>query len=308
LPNELVKYEPELNTIPLRKFTPIEMNLFFSIVSRMRDKENQVVRFSFEQLKELSAYKQTAGKAFVSDLERTYDHLMDLKFGRRSKSGLSIERFVMFTDFEINGDVEHPYVDIRIHSKALPLLNNLESWVRYSLAEFRTLSSSYAKTAYRLMKQYRTQGWAEFSKEDFFELLDIPHSYQKNLGEVDRRVLKPIKEELTPLFRGLSIRKKYGKGRGNPVVGYKFTWKPEANDEDHFSKGYEADIRKKLYNIKHNNSLSNEEKWRAMDRVLNLPLGSNEAKEKNLKTDPKETSLKGLNKSDLLNSLNEAFN
>lgn len=27
--NELVKYEPELNTIPLRKFTPVEMNLFF---------------------------------------------------------------------------------------------------------------------------------------------------------------------------------------------------------------------------------------------------------------------------------------
>ncbi|NRO05196.1 hypothetical protein IMAU30005_02081 [Lactobacillus helveticus] len=27
--NELIKYDPELNTIPLRKFTPIEMNLFF---------------------------------------------------------------------------------------------------------------------------------------------------------------------------------------------------------------------------------------------------------------------------------------
>ncbi|HFD1690426.1 TPA: RepB family plasmid replication initiator protein, partial [Enterococcus faecium] len=49
--NEIVKYEPELNTIPLRKFTPIEMNLFFSIVSRMRDKGNQKIRFYFSQLK-----------------------------------------------------------------------------------------------------------------------------------------------------------------------------------------------------------------------------------------------------------------
>ena len=47
--NELIKYDPELNTIPLRKFTPIEMNLFFSIISRMRDKGDQTVRFSFEQ-------------------------------------------------------------------------------------------------------------------------------------------------------------------------------------------------------------------------------------------------------------------
>jgi len=32
------------------------MNLFFSIVSRMRDKGDETVRFSFDQLKELSAY------------------------------------------------------------------------------------------------------------------------------------------------------------------------------------------------------------------------------------------------------------
>ena len=31
--NEIIKYDPELNTIPLRKFTPVEMNLFFSIIS-----------------------------------------------------------------------------------------------------------------------------------------------------------------------------------------------------------------------------------------------------------------------------------
>nr|WP_316377035.1 hypothetical protein [Enterococcus faecium] len=29
--NEIVKYHHELNTIPLRKFTSVEMNLFFSI-------------------------------------------------------------------------------------------------------------------------------------------------------------------------------------------------------------------------------------------------------------------------------------
>ncbi|MGA3513634.1 RepB family plasmid replication initiator protein, partial [Lactiplantibacillus plantarum] len=52
--NELVKYQPELNTIHLRKFSPGEMNLFFSIVSRIRDKGDQTVRFRFDQLKELN--------------------------------------------------------------------------------------------------------------------------------------------------------------------------------------------------------------------------------------------------------------
>lgn len=48
LSNEIVKYDPELNTIPLRKFTSVEMNLFFSIVSRMRDKGDQTVRLRFD--------------------------------------------------------------------------------------------------------------------------------------------------------------------------------------------------------------------------------------------------------------------
>ena len=76
--NEIVKYHHELNTIPLRKFSVVEMNLFFSIVSRMRDKGDKRVRFSFEELKELSNYKPTANARFVKDLEKTCDKLMDL--------------------------------------------------------------------------------------------------------------------------------------------------------------------------------------------------------------------------------------
>lgn len=274
LSNELVKYQPELNTIPLRKFSPVEMNLFFSIVSRMRDKGDQTVRFSFDQLKELSNYKPTANRRFINDIKRTYDHLMDLRFGSQSKSGLSFERFVMFTKFKINGDVDEPYVDVEIYKDALPLLNNLESWVRYALIEFRDLKSSYAKTMFRLLKGYRTTGYAYFSKADFDELLDIPKTYRQ--GDINKKVIKPIKEELTPLFRGLTVRKKYGKGRGKPVIGYSFTWKPEKKDANDFSQGQFQDERQKLFNIQHNGELTEQEKWRAIDKVKGLTLGSTE--------------------------------
>ena len=183
--NEIVKHHSELNTIPLRSFTAVEMNLFFSIVSRMRDKNNQVVRFTFPQLKELSNYKATANKNFLNDLRSTYTKLIRLNFGRTSKSGLRFEAFVMFTDFDINGDAEEPYVDIKLHEKALPLLNELDSWVRYSLQQFNQLQSSYSKTMFRLLKQFRTTGYAYFTKEDLHELLDIPKSY--NQGTIDQR-------------------------------------------------------------------------------------------------------------------------
>ncbi|XIP42106.1 RepB family plasmid replication initiator protein (plasmid) [Enterococcus faecium] len=234
--NEIVKYHHELNTIPLRKFTPVEMNLFFSIVSRMREKGDKTVRFTFDQLKDLSNYKATANVRFVEDLKATYEKILSLRFGRRSESGLSYDMFVMFTEFKINGDVENPYVDIRIYEKALPLLNNLDEWVRYSLQQFNELQSGYAKTMFRLLKQYRTKGFVYFSKEDFHELLDIPKSYWNNQANVDNRVIKPIRQELTAIFKGLSIKKKYGKGRGKPVIGYQFTFKPEIKKADDFNK------------------------------------------------------------------------
>lgn len=274
LSNEIVKYDPELNTIPLRKFTPVEMNLFFSIVSRMRDKGDETVRFSFDQLKELSAYKPTANNRFIDDIESTYQKILGLRFGRRSKDGLHREFFVMFTEFEINGHADDPYVDIKIYPKAIKLLNELESWVRYALSEFRDLKSSYAKTMFRLLKQFRTTGYAYFSVADFNELLDVPKSYKSS--NINQSVLKPIKEELTPLFRGLTVRKKYGKGRGKPVIGYSFTWKPEKKDANDFSQGQFQDERQKLFNIQHNSELTEQEKWRATDKVKGLPLGSTE--------------------------------
>lgn len=232
--NELVKYHSELNTIPLRNFTPVEMNLFFSIVSRMREKGIQTVRFSFSQLKDLSNYKATANARFIDDLQDTYEKILALRFGSRSENGLNRKMFVMFTKFEIIGDTDEPYVDIQLFEEALPLLNNLDSWTRYSLQQFNELQSSYAKTMFRLLKQFRTKGFAYFSKKELYELLDIPKYYKQ--GNVDQTVLKPIRQELTAIFKGLRIKKKYGQGRGKPVIGYQFTFKPEIKDADDFNK------------------------------------------------------------------------
>jgi len=305
--NELVKHHAELNTIPLRQFTPVEMNLFFSIISRMRDKGNQTVRFSFAQLKELSNYTATANKSFLHDLKKTYTKLLRLNFGKTSKSGLSFEAFVMFTDFKIDGDSDNPYVDIKIHEKALPLLNELDSWVRYSLQQFNELQSSYSKTMFRLLKQFRTTGFAYFSKEVLFELLDIPDSYKQGNGMLEKRVFTPIRTELTPLFTGLTIKKKYGKGRGKPVIGYQFTFKAERKNADDFSKGQHEDTRKKLFNVEHNASLSEQEKNLAKDKIMHLKSGSHEKDlEKQTEKEQKELEREQL-KAEILADLRNGF-
>ena len=317
--NEIVKYHHELNTIPLRKFTPVEMNLFFSIISRMREKGDKTVRFTFEQLKDLSNYKATANTRFVDDLKSTYEKLLQLRFGRTSKTGLSVEMFVLFTEFKINGDIKEPYVDIRIYEKALPLLNNLDEWVRYSLQQFSELQSSYSKTMFRLLKQWRTVGKVYFEKEDLHELLGIPKSYKQ--GDIDRAVFSPIKQELTPIFKGLSITKHHAKKRGRPVVGYTFTFKPEINKADDFNKHAPTKLeqakalelakqQEEVDNKAKNKPYSLDDQIEAAKRKLELlqqvkELESGKNKET---TKPEESFLSDEDKSNLLGGLSTMFN
>ncbi len=158
---------------------------------------------------------------------------------------------------------------------------------------------------FRLLKQFRTTGYAYFSKEDFNELLDIPKSYRET--HINERVLKPIKEELTPLFRGLTIKKKYGKGRGKPVIGYQFSFKAEAKNADDFSKSSQEEQRKKLFNIEHNSELNQEEKWRAKDRALGLKIGTHESDFKAQQEKKEQELLSEIQKKGLLEDLQKGF-
>lgn len=314
--NEIVKYHHELNTIPLRNFTPVEMNLFFSIVSRMREKGDKTVRFTFEQLKDLSNYKATANNRFINDLEMTYDKLMDLRFGRRSADGLNIDRFIMFSEFKIRGTAKEPYVDIQVYEKALPLLNNLDEWVRYSLQQFNELQSSYSKTMFRLLKQYRTKGLAYFSKEDFHELLDIPKSYRES--DINKKVMNPIKQELTAIFKGLSIKKKYGKSRGKPVIGYQFTFKPEIKKANDFNKhaptkeeqNHALAQASEQANYKETPSSLNDrikQKERELELLRQIEELQNEQLERTKETEEEQSVLSSTEKKNLLSDLDNLF-
>lgn len=308
--NELVKYGPELDTIPLRNFSPSEMNLFFSIVSRMRQQGTQQVVFPFSKLKELSQYKPTANERFIDDISKTYEHLLQLHFGSRSKDGLTREMFVMFTDFEIHGESEEPYVLVSIHKKAVPLINDLDKWVRYSLAEFSNLNSGYSKTAYRWCKHFRTTGLVKFTVDELFEYFDIPVSYRKRVSNLEARVLRPIREELSPLFPGFKITKHYSKKRGHKLESVAFTFKREQSIHSEWKKAEYWERQSKVNALKANDQLSEEEKDRQMDRIDGLPIGTTHADRKKKadaekKKKPETPAKSEKANSDLADRLNE---
>jgi len=218
---ELTVYKNELNTVPFKNFTGVEMDLFFSICSKMRNQGINKIRYTFDELKEISKYKATANARFVKDLDRTYTKLLQLNY--RVGDERDFIRFVLFNQFEVSS--KNSYVDISVNPNLEYILNELTgNFTKFELGEFTDLRSVYSKTAFRLLKQFRQTGYWKIKIEDFREVLDIPKSYPMN--KIDTKVLIPIERELTPIFKNLKISKIKAK-KGNRIEYLEFKFKAE---------------------------------------------------------------------------------
>ena len=221
--NNLVVYKNDMNTVPLRDFNSKEMDLFFSICSQMRDKDLDKITFTFEQLKDLSNYKYEAFDRFITDIENVYNKLIKLNI--RIETEEKIVRFVLFTDYEV--DKIKSTVNISVHKEFKYILNDITgNFTKFELAEFVSLKSSYSKTAYRLLKQFRKTGYMVLTIDDFKEQFSIPRSYR--MSHIDIKVLQPIQNELSLYFKNLEINK-ISKGKGRKITHIEFVFDAEAD-------------------------------------------------------------------------------
>lgn len=199
--NEVVKYDVSLNDVSFRKFTAKEQDLFFAICSKLKDRYTEEIVFSFDQLRELSKYSSTSVEAFMDDIEATYAKLLNLNYGERTETRR--RRFVLFTKYDINSITKT--VTIGVNKEFEFLLNDFTSFVKFELDEYTDIASTYSKTLYRKLKQFRETGFYVVKVDEFRRLLDIPKSY--SMSDIDKRVLTPVKKELSPLYTSFRIRK-----------------------------------------------------------------------------------------------------
>ena len=236
--NEVVKHHNDLNTVIMRKWTAEEMNFFFAIIAKARDKGTSDLVFDKYQLAELANYSIEHNKRFYDTMDSLANNISQLRYIEKTKN--SIEYMPLFTRFKV--EWEEDLSDMQAQVSVSPLfeyiLNKLSAnFTQYEVAEFTNIRSTYAKTAYRLLKQWRTVGRKEFKIDEFKLLLDMPSSYKSS--EIDRAVIAPILKQLSPYFKDLKVKKIKSKKRGNPVLGYEFTWEKEVvgtYDPDKFNK------------------------------------------------------------------------
>lgn len=236
---KITRFNNEVNTIPMRDWSTEEMNFFFSVLTRMRDEGTSSIVMDKYELAELARYTIEHNKRYHDTIESLTKKLQDMTYFKKTSN--SFVMMPLFTYFEAtwSNDLSDMSLEVDVNKRFEYILNewNEGNWTQFMLDEFLEVKSTYSKTLFRLLKQYKTVGKREFNVEEFKTLMNIPKSY--STGMITTRIVENGIRDLQPYFLNLKVKKIKSNKRGTPVIGYEFTFKPEKTEkwqEDKYTK------------------------------------------------------------------------
>lgn len=237
--NEIVKFSNQFNNVALRKFDATHLDVLMAIASRVRDKGTDTVTFTFAELRDLMRLGwKMSNRELARKIVETNRRLLALNYEFTDDEG-GIVQFALFNVFRTMPASET--LEVSVNALFSFLLNDLTSqFTRFELAEFTGLSSRYAKEFYRRVKQFRATGSWTVTKDEFCRLLDVPPSIASSGGNLNKRVIKPILDEVGPLI-DLQIKRTYRheagtRGRGK-LYAFTFTFRKEEPPRPRKKKG-----------------------------------------------------------------------
>ncbi|WP_120914617.1 replication initiation protein [Helicobacter pylori] len=213
-------YHNNANKVNLGKLSEREANLLFAIFQRLKDQGNTLIRFEPQDLKRMIMVKSNlTNRQLLQVLKNLLDNISGANFWiirEHVENGEIYEdhtSYMLFKQFEIR--IHKPtqtieYLDVQLNDSYQYLLNNLGmggQYTSFKLLEFQRVRGKYAKTLYRLLKQYKSTGILSVEWSQFRELLDIPKDYE--MRNIDQKVLTPSIKELRKIypFEHLSYKK-----------------------------------------------------------------------------------------------------
>jgi replication protein len=231
--NEIVKYHNNFNSVALKNFNGIEIDLLMAICSKLKNEDINEVELKFSDLRRMINSRNRGELRFIQNLEQMYKKLISLSI--RIETEDKIINFILFTKYEILK--KQKTILIKINEEFKFLLNKfINNFTRFELNEFISLKSSYSKEIYRRLKQFKHTGIWKVQIDNFRELLNIPEKYR--ISEIDKKVLKISIEELNKYFDNFEIIK-IKKGRKIEYLEFKFS--PEKKYKENIAVGNEGE-------------------------------------------------------------------
>ena len=220
--NAVVEYDNTLNSLQFKGFTAMDYNILMALCYKVKGRGHAKIIIPFDELKQLTDFREQSDSLFIKDLERMIDKL--IKVSATHITGDKKTFFVLFPTFEINHKSRK--LTVSVNKDFTFILNKLsDQFTQFELKEFAELESKYAKTLYKNLKQFKRTGWWRPSVEELRIALDVPENYSNKriMGDI----LKPALKLLEDKFEDLKCEPIRAQKRGAPVERYYFTFRAE---------------------------------------------------------------------------------
>lgn len=245
---DIVKYNNDLNKLNMSNLKEKELELFYAICLELKEKGTDTIIVDITEFRKAFNIPQVNKKRFSEYLENTQDKFLSLKYALRTEKRL--KKGVFFYDFD--ADLEENKMTIRVNPEYSYILNGIvDYYTQFSFKEFQSLKCKYSKLLLPRLCQWQGTKKLEIEKEEMFEILGVPESYKKDISNFNKKVIKPIKEELPKVFYNLKIKtiKKSTKNIKNEIKSYIFSWSAKPKEVIEVAEVKTLEISKTLKNL-----------------------------------------------------------
>lgn len=223
-----VIHHNDLNKLNLNSLNKREIDIFFSLISQLKDKNDNTIKFYWDDLKVLGEFTNKSNADFKNVLVKLSENLANITYFVEDETTAEIiPIFQRFTIYK-----EDYTLEVKFNEDMLYLLNNLSSqYSNYDLKTLVSLKSRYAQQLFRYLKQYKATGFWRVSLEDFKKFMGTPPSY--NFAKVREKVITPSFNELESIFNNLELKTFKGKGKeSRKIVKLEFTFDKESKSRN----------------------------------------------------------------------------
>lgn len=245
---DIVKYNNDLNKLNMASLKEKELELFYAICLELKEKGTNTVVVDITEFRKAFNIPAVNKKRFSEYLENTQDKFLSLKYALRTEKRL--KKGVFFYDFD--ADLEENKMTIKINPEYAYILNGIvDYYTQFSFKEFQSLKCKYSKLLLPKLCQWNGTKKLEIEKEEMYEILGVPESYKKDISNFNKKVIKPIKEELPKIFNNLKIKtiKKSTRNTKNEIKSYLFTWTEKTKEIKDAEEVKSIEISKTLKNL-----------------------------------------------------------
>lgn len=229
---QLVIYDNKINA-QMTGLKAKDYDLFMVCAYKLKDMSNQSIGIGYREIMDLMQYKRHMSFKELHQYLKDEESISDIKFTFIDEEG-DIHKRPLFKAFDTKW--RNKKLVLKVNDEFADYFSNLQkNFTELDLIIYTSLKSKYSKILYQNLCQFRGKngkGWWDIPLEDnvresqpigFKTLFEVPESY--NNKRIKEKIVNPSIEELAP-YMAIEVTPTYGNGRGKPLIGYHFDFKP----------------------------------------------------------------------------------